>query len=167
MGDLVGNAGTLSSRMRNMEMFPIMLGRLVKRSLDKEDYSPSCNCGPKSSESGPYYTQLGHAALESQLRQVLEARFRVEELALKMEEVTFSGKEGIMKGGCPQVKWVFGRICTVEMFLCVWKRRPGHKCKYSVIVISIVCWDGVDQQLAAQAYLRLSSKMSDFGRETK
>jgi len=149
-----------------VKMFPIMMGRLVKKALDKEDYSPSCNCGPECSESGPYYTQLGHASSEAELRHVLEARFRVEELVLRMEEVRFSGIKGITKEGCPLANWVLCRTCPVERFLCIWKKRPGHKCKYAVVVISIVCWDAVDKQLAGQAYLQLASKMSEFGRET-
>ena len=56
------------------------------------------------------------------------------------------------------------RIGEDLLILC--KRRLGHSCDFSYIVVGIVLWDGLDRETANKVYDVISYKVGNFGLQT-
>ncbi|XP_059614270.1 methylcytosine dioxygenase TET isoform X2 [Phlebotomus argentipes] len=130
---------------------------------------PDCDCFPSDKtppEPGSYYTHLGAAATLSDLRSDMEARIGVSGRQLRIEKIIYTGKEGKTSQGCPLAKWIIRRADPEEKILCVVKRRQGHRCQASFIVVCIVAWDGIPTHEADSVYKMLIHKLNKFGLPT-
>ncbi|GAB0088487.1 DNA N6-methyl adenine demethylase [Sergentomyia squamirostris] len=130
---------------------------------------PDCDCFPSDKtppEPGSYYTHLGAAATLSDLRNDMEARIGVSGRQLRIEKIIYTGKEGKTGQGCPLAKWILRRADPEEKILCVVKRRQGHRCQASFIVVCIVAWDGIPTHEADSVYKMLIHKLNKFGLPT-
>ncbi|ESO89126.1 hypothetical protein LOTGIDRAFT_106626 [Lottia gigantea] len=87
--------------------------------------------------------------------------------ALRIEKVQYSGKEGKSSQGCPIAKWIIRRSGLDEKFLCIVKRRKGHFCDKTYIVINLVAWEGVPADTADELYNHLTSSLTKNGFETE
>ncbi|KAL9699496.1 hypothetical protein quinque_002937 [Culex quinquefasciatus] len=133
--------------------------------------APDCDCfnstdNKAPSEPGSYYTHLGSASTLEELRRETEARVGLTGKQLRIEKVVYTGKEGKSSQGCPIAKWVIRRVDQEEKLLFVVKRRQGHRCKASFIVICIVVWDGIPTQEADSVYRMLAVKLNKYGLPT-
>merc|ERR1719319_1719776 len=135
-----------------------------------KEVSPVCNCaalGLAVDDNGPFYTQLGYARTQVQLKQLFLDRLETTETALRMEKVRFTPKEGVTSEGCPIAKWVIRRTNDDEKYLVVVKERYGHQCEWTWIAMSLVQWDGVPPELADKAYDQITDKTANYGSETE
>ncbi|XP_053686989.1 methylcytosine dioxygenase TET [Sabethes cyaneus] len=133
--------------------------------------APDCDCFASSdtkppSEPGSYYTHLGCASSLEELRRETETRVGLSGKQLRIEKVVYTGKEGKSSQGCPISKWVIRRVDPEEKLLFIVKRRQGHRCKASFIVICIVVWDGIPTQEADSVYRMLAVKLNKYGLPT-
>ncbi len=58
------------------------------------------------------------------------------------------------------------RSSLAEKYLAIVKTRTGHHCANSVIVVTLVAWEGVATDVADRAYSDLSAKLGNHGYET-
>ncbi|XP_055620631.1 methylcytosine dioxygenase TET isoform X2 [Toxorhynchites rutilus septentrionalis] len=133
--------------------------------------APDCDCfnstdNKPPSEPGSYYTHLGNATTLEELRRETENRVGLSGKQLRIEKVVYTGKEGKSSQGCPIAKWVIRRVDPEEKLLFIVKRRQGHRCKASFIVICIVVWDGIPTQEADSVYRMLAVKLNKYGLPT-
>lgn len=141
-----GNSPTLNKdHLSNQEKFPAAdvdldksytsseLGQLPIDRTEKgmKPEVPDCDCFGQDEkpppEPGSYYTHLGSASTLAELRTNMEQRIGIKGRQLRIEKVTYSGKEGKTSQGCPLAKWVIRRVDSEEKVLCIVKRRQGHK----------------------------------------
>ncbi|XP_031638161.1 DNA N6-methyl adenine demethylase-like isoform X2 [Contarinia nasturtii] len=131
---------------------------------------PDCDCfAPEEKsppEPGSYYTHLGSASTLAELRTNMENRIGIRGRQLRIEKVIYSGKEGKTSQGCPLAKWIIRRVDSEEKILCIVKRRQGHKCNATFIVVCIVAWEGVPKHEADNSYRLLIHKLNKFGLPT-
>ena len=140
---------------------------LMEKATMLKDMTPSCKCVEEGApENGPYYVHLGHAKDMVDLRKMYELQLSVQGNALRFEVVRYTGKEGKTSEDCPIAKWVLRRSGPHEKYLIVVKNRYRHRCEYSWIVVSIIQWEGVSQELANRAYDQLSYRTAKYGSET-
>lgn len=57
-------------------------------------------------DPGPIYSHLGAASTLAELRSKLEQHTGQVGKAIRIEKVTYTGKEGKTDAGCPLAKWV-------------------------------------------------------------
>ena len=117
MGDLVGNGGTLSSRMRNMEMFPILWTDLVKRSSDLLRWSFHVSDTSKM-ESGTWFIQWVKS--QSKLSGISEGRKARRSFA----ETWGSHSE---TSWCSNVLWGVDVDFEVARMSWPWSQQPHHE----------------------------------------
>ncbi|KAH9520003.1 hypothetical protein Btru_071457, partial [Bulinus truncatus] len=144
-----------------------LVDRLANNLMEVAD----CSCLspdhiPSEAIEGPYYTQLGAARDIPAVRKIMEQRTGVTGPALRIEKVIFTGKEGKSKEGCPVAKWIIRRSGPDEKYLCVVRKRPGHFCDTSVIIVVIVAWEGVMTEQADTLYNFLITTLPKSGLET-
>jgi len=140
------------------------------KAADLKEVSPLCNCaaiGLQVDDNGPFYTQLGFARTEEDLRHVFLNRLQVPTSSLRMEKVRFTGKEGVTSEGCPIAKWVIRRTNNAEKYLVIAKERYGHQCQWTWIAVILVDWDGISGHLADTAYDQIAQKTANFAQETE
>ncbi|XP_059171562.1 uncharacterized protein LOC131952728 [Physella acuta] len=121
---------------------------------------------PSEAIEGPYYTQLGAARDIPAVRKIMEQRTGASGSAIRIEKVIFTGKEGKSKEGCPVAKWIIRRSGPDEKYLCIVRKRPGHFCDTSVIIVVIVAWEGVIAEQADSLYDFLITTLPKSGLET-
>jgi len=140
---------------------------LINRASQLKELTPSCNClEPGAPENGPFYTHLGHAKTLIDLRKKFEKLYKVEGVALRIEVVRYTGKEGKTSEDCPIAKWVLRRSGDHEKYLVVVKQRYRHFCDYTWVAASIIQWEGVPVPLADKAYDELAMRTANYGTET-
>ncbi|RXG70840.1 Methylcytosine dioxygenase TET3 [Armadillidium vulgare] len=94
-------------------------------------------------DPGPIYTHLGSGATLGEVRKNIE------------ERTGHVGPEIIRRSG-PE-----------EKVLVVVKNRVHHTCNSSWIVVVIVAWDGMSQEIADDLYTTLVHKLNKFGNPTE
>eukprot|EP00118_Oscarella_pearsei_P017048 m.167756 g.167756 ORF g.167756 m.167756 type:complete len:752 (+) comp38938_c1_seq20:92-2347(+) len=129
--------------------------------------SSKSDCDCPGGDIGPYYTHLAAASDKEELRKQLLARFGCVYDQLRMVEVEFSGREAVTSEGCPLTKWILRRSSNEEKYMVVYRTRTGHTCGASVLVIGIVCWEGIEYEKARGAYTFLSTSLSQWGVPTQ
>jgi len=129
----------------------------LQQGQTQSEFEPRpCDCNVESSSNAPFYNQLGSGANVEALREMLERSFDIEGSALRIERVLATTKEGKNQEGCPIAKWVLRRSGANEKILVIVRERKGHWCDDTVIVISIVIWDGIAVDRASFLYQRLT-----------
>lgn len=58
------------------------------------------------------------------------------------------------------------RSSEKEKLLCVVKQRPGHHCANAVIVVVILCWEGVPKALGDKLYKEITETLIKHGNST-
>ncbi|XP_054168195.1 methylcytosine dioxygenase TET2-like [Oppia nitens] len=115
----------------------------------------------------PYYKQLGYSSSIKGIRKILENRIGLYGNAIRIELVIYMDKEGKSKEGCPIAKSIIRRSSSQEIVLALVRRRKGHKCQSSYIIVSIVVWDAIDLQFADNLFDMIVNKVNDYGIPTK
>ncbi|MPC28771.1 Methylcytosine dioxygenase TET2 [Portunus trituberculatus] len=87
--------------------------------------------------------------------------------AIRIEKVTYTGKEGKTESGCPLAKWIIRRSGPEEKTLALVKHRSKHTCSTSWIVIALVAWEGVPLNIADDMYSTMVYKLNKFGTPTE
>jgi hypothetical protein len=62
---------------------------------------------------------------------------------------------------------VIRRSGPSEKALVLTRARPGHHCNYAVVVIGILLWDGIQQELATELYDYLRHTLPSEGTPTE
>ena len=134
---------------------------LTQKAESLKELSPACDClGLDLLKNGPYYVHLGHAATKEKLRENFEGKLKVSGPALRLVCVRFTGKEGKTMEDCPIAKWIVRRSSPQEKFVVVTKQRYGHSCEYTWVVVAILQWDGLGQDLADRTYRDIKTLIS-------
>ncbi|XP_064458081.1 methylcytosine dioxygenase TET-like isoform X2 [Ornithodoros turicata] len=145
--------------------------RLERLRNNTKAEAPNCDCyGNEESppmDKAPYYTHLGSGPSVSSVRDMLEKRLNERGPALRLEKVLYTGKEGKTSQGCPLAKWIIRRSGPSEKVLAVLRHRLGHRCSSAYIVVAIVAWEGVDNNMADDLYRTVVYKTVQFGLPTQ
>lgn len=113
--------------------------------------------------SGPFYTQLGAAESVAALRSLMEERTGFHGNAIRFEKIIFTGVEGKTSQGCPIAKWIIRRSSLQEKVLCLIKKRAGHFCSASWIIVVSVAWEGLALADSDYLYSELVYKLNESG----
>ncbi|XP_031563601.1 methylcytosine dioxygenase TET2-like [Actinia tenebrosa] len=133
------------------------------------DESPApqpCRCQVSPKEDGPEYTQLGNAPTIEGIRTLMEKRFGIEGEALRIEQITYTNREGKNSQGCPIARWVIKRSGPQEKVLVVARKRTSHQCDLAYLVCSIVIWEGIPRAEADSLYRELTNVIPENGLPT-
>merc|ERR1712142_1197625 len=130
--------------------------------------NPECSClGPgwvyNEGNEGPFYTHLGAGRDIPTIRKIFEARTGFSGNALRIEKVSYTGKEGKSSLGCPIAKWIIRRQDETEKILVIVRQRPGHHCASAVVVCSVVVWEGVPSYASDMLYDRIRHIICEMG----
>ena len=87
--------------------------------------------------------------MPEELRKKLEVQLGTK---ITLSEVTLTEYEGQSEKGCPEAWWVIRHSPKDKKYSIVFKIRPGHRCNYACIVIAIVQYKALTNDLAARAY---------------
>eukprot|EP00794_Sanderia_malayensis_P012319 gene12319-13590_t len=127
---------------------------------------PQCSCNVDAPTQPPFYNHLGSAASFAELRKVLEERYEIRDNELRIEKVRYTSKEGKNLQGCPIARWVVRRSDKTEKILVIARERRGHCCRDSIIVLSIVIWDGLEEGSASNCYQKLIHTLNEHATVT-
>ena len=97
--------------------------------------------------------------MPEELRKKLEVQLGTK---ITLSEVTLTKYEGQSEKGCPDAWWVIRRSPKDKKYSIVFKIRPGHTCNYACIVIAIVQYKALTNNLAARAY-KMVTAMTTMG----
>lgn len=136
--------------------------------------------------NAPFYRQLGYSSSIEGIRKILENRFVLFVLliiiltviclilriglygdSIRIEKVIFTGKEGKSKEGCPIAKCILRRSGQKEQLLALVRKREGHHCDATYIIVAIVVWDAIDNYFADKLYDTIVYKVNNFGIKTE
>ncbi|XP_074027219.1 ten-Eleven Translocation (TET) family protein isoform X2 [Leptinotarsa decemlineata] len=157
-----------NDKIKSNYLSPVFSEKVTNKQLGME--IPDCKCfspGEFPVEPGSYYTHLGCANSLKSLRYDLECRTGVTGVAIRIEKIRYTGKEGKTAQGCPIAKWIIRRQNTDEKYLVIVKHRKGHTCHSAFLVICLVAWEGVEKGNADDLYNLLTEKLNKFGLPTK
>uniref|UniRef100_A0A915JRU8 Methylcytosine dioxygenase TET n=1 Tax=Romanomermis culicivorax TaxID=13658 RepID=A0A915JRU8_ROMCU len=146
-------------------------GQSVFQRLAKNLEQAKCQCdclvGKNITENdGPYYTHLAAAPTVDDLRKIIESRTGEYGVAVRIERLIFTSKEGKTDQGCPIAKWVIRRRDPQEKVLCLVRPRIGHSCSTAVLCVAMVVWDGVEKSQADDLYSYLIKLLPEYGNAT-
>ena len=110
---------------------------------------PACGCN--GADDSAWYTQLGSASNLDQLRAIFETRLGVSGDTFRFVQIQLAAAETVIES-CPAPKWAITRSKSKEKFIIVYKERRGHVCNNTCIVVGILQFDALDQDLSAKAY---------------
>ncbi|XP_043214868.1 DNA N6-methyl adenine demethylase-like [Amphibalanus amphitrite] len=128
----------------------------------------SCDCDVKNEvDVGPVYCRLGSAATLEELRQQLAEQTGFSTEQVRLETVRYTGHEGKTEQGCPIAKWVLRRRDDSEQLLAVAKRRPGHRCRFTFLVLMLVVWDALAPRRADTLYSSLVERLNRSATPTR
>ncbi|XP_043210491.1 DNA N6-methyl adenine demethylase-like [Amphibalanus amphitrite] len=128
----------------------------------------SCDCDVKNEvDVGPVYCRLGSAATLEELRRQLAEQTDFTTEQVRLETVRYTGHEGKTEQGCPIAKWVLRRRDDSEQLLAVAKRRPGHRCRFTFLVLMLVVWDALAPRRADTLYSSLVERLNRSATPTR
>ena len=86
-------------------------------------------------------------------------------VALQLQEAVFSKKKK-SSYDCPIGNYnIMRRSSEEEKYFVLAKQRIGHVCEYKWIVIIVIAWDGISENLANDAYIQFSSDIGTYGKD--
>ena len=97
--------------------------------------------------------------MPEELRKKLEVQLGTE---ITLSKVTLIKFEGQSEKGCPEAWWVIRCSPKDKKYSIVFKIRPGHTCNYACIVIAIVQYKALTNNLAARTY-KMVTAMTTMG----
>ncbi|XP_071954010.1 uncharacterized protein [Antedon mediterranea] len=133
---------------------------------DAKVLPPDCNCGEVEKDDAPYYTHLGAGPSIKAIRKMMEERYGESGAAVRIEKLVYSGKEGKTELGCPIAKWIIRRSGKSEKMLVLVRHRFGHSCETAFIIIGIILWEGVQENVSDNLYTMLSTILPKHGSPT-
>ena len=122
---------------------------LAEKCSKLKDVFPACGCN--GADDSAWYTQLGSASNLDQLRAIFETRLGVSGDTFRFVQIQLAAAETVIES-CPAPKWAITRSKSKEKFIIVYKERRGHVCNNTCIVVGILQFDALDQDLSAKAY---------------
>ena len=138
----------------------------VKRSdiqADIQPVPPLCSCESASStnKSDPFYTQMGIFDSIPSVRTWVRS-WGYSNKEIRIEEILWQKNKEESEQGCPQAKEIIHR--GKEKILLTVKRRNGHNCPFSIIVVQILIYDAFAEGKAESFYDRLSPIIGEYGK---
>ncbi|XP_033123118.1 methylcytosine dioxygenase TET2-like [Anneissia japonica] len=133
---------------------------------DAKALPPECDCGEVEKDDAPYYTHLGSGPSIKAIRKCMEERYGESGACIRIEKLVYSGKEGKTELGCPIAKWIIRRSNKEEKMLILTRHRFGHSCETAYIILGIILWEGVKEDVSDNLYKQLSTILPKHGSPT-
>ncbi len=115
---------------------------MVKNDLLREI---KCSC-QAAADKPAFYTQLGAAPSEDEILNIIQIRTGYSKEQIELKEIIHTHNKGINSDGCPRANCIIRRSGDQEKVLALFRKRPGHVCHFSHLIVSLVVWDGISKE---------------------